>query len=665
MKLNFKILFFIAILVFSIFAITQYTSAIVIDGAMGIVDDVSAVTVQKSEGIMELFWIGAIALGLLVSSILILNWASGIGMHLGEEALGSVFITIGYTWTLGMVNMFLLIAFVFIALLYILDIETNIVDKKTLPIIIIVAFFINFSLLFVKLIIDFFIILETSVAGQLMPAGISADLINIAGQASLNFLIYSALPAFIFYISLKIATILTIFGGLSDILKTTFMVFVHGVLIYPMIMNTISNMLMALVFFLYSILFIARSIIIYVFAMLAPLAIASLIFPKTREYFHKWLKQLVIWGLMGTIIIFVLGFGFHMRALVIGGFTDPLIWGWLIGGYLSSFLGNFFFAIYALISLFMIKKLLPAAVQGAINTIQKGTMMAAAAGGGFVAAGAMKKYGGAVQKKLQSSSEKYGGPDSMFGRITGDMAGGIEKKMNKEKEKTKERYNAMSHEQKIKIGKEQKTKGSNESNRAALFESVIDTGGDLTEDVIKGMGYSDLEEFKKIVGPKFFATKTKHLHASQKIQKNQKRIEDYPNDIHIKKKAREEIKAMIIGEDDPKVLQQMFKGNAALWNDPSIQDGIQTKKPEAMWTITEGNNTPLKKILKNKFRNTVGMNPEDQISLVSECKNMIDAVSIGPGVKGLGTAEDVIEGNISNLNDTIRRKKLIRSIKNL
>lgn len=478
-----------------------------------------------------LFAIATALTALLILNSLILAQVSRWGIYFGPDAFTYIFIDIGFTWILGLVNMFFVIAFVFAALIYILDIESGIVDKKTIPRLIILAFFTNFSLLFVQLIADFFIIMERGVAEQIMPINL-LDLLRIVNiQASLDYLIFIALPFLVKKILNTIADLLIkmpFVGWTQKIKKILTSVAIFG----PYIIVSLSHLLLGIVFFLYSVLFIARTIMFPVLAMVAPLVFLSLAFPKTRKYFAGWLKQLILWGIMGTIIMFVLSFGFQMRdaiAVVGVGVTAP-IFGETI---LNAFFPNLFFGIYALISLFMIKRFLPSAAQGVVGMLQKGAMAATAVAGLGAAGLAIKKYAPVVQGTLGKMEKKYEG--TILGDIMGDARVGVSKLQEKEVQKVMAKRANKSEKENLGFLKTAKEE-ENIVNQEAAIRALKKGGAKLHEEELRECGFGKdgkniYNEVSSIVGPEFINANLKHLELSEKCRKSIDKIKEVNEDL--------------------------------------------------------------------------------------------------------------------------------------
>ncbi len=180
----------------------------------------------------------------------------------------SVIVQAGWNFTVGIGNMLLLIAFVVIALATILGYE-NYHFKKLLPRLVVVAFLMNFTLLFVGLGIDVTNFLFNSVAKQFAEDG--------------GNILYSAIkPLF----ALGAATNVVIAELFISIILSLLVPYLNvaiqvgWIVFFPLILPLIIQLLVyGLVFFLltgtflfYFVVFVARIFIIQILAILGPVA---------------------------------------------------------------------------------------------------------------------------------------------------------------------------------------------------------------------------------------------------------------------------------------------------------------------------------------------------------------------------------------------------------
>jgi len=186
------------------------------------------------------------------------------------------FIDIGWNFTRNLVNIALIIGLVIIAFFTIIG-NQNYSARKTLIPFITVAILVNFSRVFVGVVVDLSNIVMGVFVSTIPTLKDTAALWALSGTsllsgASLNTSI--ALAGL-----LKIIVIIIYFIGL------------------------------AFVFFLYSVIFAVRFMAIWLLTIMAPLALAAWIFPSTKKIFNMWRDQLVQWSFIGIPMLFFLWIG--------------------------------------------------------------------------------------------------------------------------------------------------------------------------------------------------------------------------------------------------------------------------------------------------------------------------------------------------------------------
>jgi hypothetical protein len=263
----------------------------------------------------------------------------------------------GWHFTSGLANLFLILIFVAIAIAYILKIETF-QAKKALPRLIIVALLLNFSLVFIGVLIDISnIFYNTVLQGN---EGLATQFIDILGAGGsdvwMNLILWMALLA-----GLWIVPFIGPFAQLA------FVLLVVGLGFAPNIMTWVFQIVLFLmisgVFFTWVFLFAVRVYLIQILAILAPLAFICLILPQTRKYWDDWLKHLISWTFLGIFLLFFFAIGIKAaKALVPPGGLTPIPFGAVLGwGYIASYFTYYFFLfIYLILVSYVSSRFMPA-----------------------------------------------------------------------------------------------------------------------------------------------------------------------------------------------------------------------------------------------------------------------------------------------------------------
>ena len=328
-----------------------------IDAALGGVEEAAAPLIKAFIEFFLVFVAGFLALEVSATLFVLVvekpNWIS----------LSSGMVESGWHFTAGLANMFLILFLIFIAICFILKIETF-ATKKTLISLIIVALLLNFSLLFVKMIVDLpifaFNTLETAAGG------------NFSG------LISQVISPLIISMALIIPVwALTIIGlGVSFITPFAPLFQLGFIFAFPALIPILAVLaffvwaafLLAGIFFTYVFLFGARGVILALFAILAPLAFLSLIFPQTKKYWDKWLKIVIEWAFLGVALLFLLVLGFKGLKFLTPEYAEQNPYGGGIFGPIKVwFVYYLFLFIYLLFVALVSRKLMPTFAEGLIS----------------------------------------------------------------------------------------------------------------------------------------------------------------------------------------------------------------------------------------------------------------------------------------------------------
>ncbi len=341
--------------------------------------------------LVKLVLLAYISSGFVILAAHLLQWAMTLPVYLGNPmVLG------GFNFVLGLVNLFFILAFVFIALAYILKIE-SLELKKALPKLIIVILLVNFSMLIVGILVDvaqFFMNTFLNAFGgnfvtmALMPLNATMGSLITLTITTITAYVMSAFTVFGSIFSLSYLVLYQLFGGnlLGQIFSTIFLV--------------IMNLLLGSIFFIYFILFIVRIAALWILAIFAPLAFFCLIFKQTSQYAEKWFKAVLGWAFLGVVAFFLLSLIMSLFAGAFfqqpGAISIPPAPGVPAFQLPSSIYNYLFLMIFLAVAWYISMKYVP---QGAdrITKLAKGQMM------GLV--GVAGKASGALNKARKKARE--------------------------------------------------------------------------------------------------------------------------------------------------------------------------------------------------------------------------------------------------------------------
>ena len=284
----------------------------------------------------------------------LLQWAIGLPVYLNSPV-----VLAGWTFIQGVVNLFLVLSLIFIAIAYILKLE-NFPVKKLLPKLLIVMLLVNFSMLLVGIITD---VSQFFMNTFLQAFGTSfIDLALIPLKESLVSVILGMSSLVVLYMGL-VATVY----GVIPLLIAIVISAVTGVLsgsLFQTVLFVVFNFVLGSIFGLYFILFLTRIIALWLLAIFSPLAFFCLIFPQTKKWWDKWLHALVQWAFVGVVALFLLGlissmfnqvFQDRPSAITIGGL------GVVSGFFITDSLYNYLFmAIFLGVAWHITKNYMPA-----------------------------------------------------------------------------------------------------------------------------------------------------------------------------------------------------------------------------------------------------------------------------------------------------------------
>ena len=228
----------------------------------------------------------------------------------------SALVQSGWHFVAGLANLFLILIFVAIAIAYILKIETF-QAKKALPKLIIVALLLNFSLVFVGILVDISRLLfntvlrgnETLITDFITTLGL--DIKNIFNQLITWFIVLVGL------------WVIPFVGPFSQLAFSILMLSGYFTNIVTWIFQLVCSFMISGVFFLYIFLFAARVFVIQLLAIISPFAFVCMILPQTQKWWDEWLKHLLQWTFLGIVLLFFLVIGLRAAAELVppGGLT--------------------------------------------------------------------------------------------------------------------------------------------------------------------------------------------------------------------------------------------------------------------------------------------------------------------------------------------------------
>jgi hypothetical protein len=266
---------------------------------------------------------------------------------------------VGWNFISGLSNMLLVLIFIIIAFAFILKIET-IQAKKALPRLIIMALLLNFSSVFVKMLIDLSQILyNTLLTDKALLAEVLPVFVGSGADIALSVISWIASLTLAWSVPFVSAGAQVVFAALVTIviLPNIITWAIQGAFFY----------LLGSMFFIFAILFAARVFALQIIIIMAPLAFICLILPQTKHFWSQWVKFLTEWLLVGVFFLFFLKLGLgavKFLAPDLGPTPIPGFPLWKMGGYISYYFGLF---IYMAVILAVGKKFIPQGAQALID----------------------------------------------------------------------------------------------------------------------------------------------------------------------------------------------------------------------------------------------------------------------------------------------------------
>ena len=279
----------------------------------------------------------------------------------------STLVQSGWHFTAGLANLVLIIIFIIIAIGYILRLET-LQARKSLIRLIVVALLMNFSLVFIGMLVDIANILYRTI----LEKGGPNFIVNVTAQLTGGGLVL-VIATVAFLIATVVLWAIPVTAPFAQLGFAIFMLTANLPTVIVWTFQIVIFFFMAGIFLTYIFLFAARVFVIQILAAVSPLAFICLILPQTRKYFNEWLHHLLGWLWLGIMVLLFLVIGSKITAElsppnlltfvpVIGFFTLA-----------PTFSFYFFILIFLIMVLWLSKRTMPAMAE---FIIQQATNMA-------------------------------------------------------------------------------------------------------------------------------------------------------------------------------------------------------------------------------------------------------------------------------------------------
>jgi len=325
----------------------------------------------------------------------------------------SPMVIIGWRFTVGLANMSIILFLIFLAFQLILKIDTP-ETKKALVRLFLVAFLLNFSLVFIEVILDVVDVFYTSILLSVR------EIPNIGAES-----LFGAMAETLIGGKSRVVRDFTLMmigwavaawvpGG---VIKHTIISVTYVVAYLPIILGwliqAIFFYMIAGVFALLTFLFVVRVYVLQFLAILSPLAILALILKQTRKYFNTWLQHFVQWLLLGLFLIFFMALGVASLNVIMPPSLYEPSGQWLGVIPFASWRGvpreiafYFFVFCYLAVVIWLAKKATPEIAQAMIDTVKAVPGMVWTQGIKPLGS-AMRKEAGDAARATEKQEEKY------------------------------------------------------------------------------------------------------------------------------------------------------------------------------------------------------------------------------------------------------------------
>ncbi len=214
------------------------------------------------------------------------------------EIMESEMVQIGWQFTSSLANTGIIIILIVIGIATILNRE-SLSAKKTLPKLIIAALLVNFSLVFVGMIVD----VANIILMTFFEEGIGQQIVEAISRSgeSIERMMLGYMSA------LLVSFAIPFTAPFAQIGFITAMTTVFLPQIIDSVMQIITAFFMGGTLLVYALLFLARIFIIQILAVVSPLAFVAWTMPSKKiNLWRKWIKALIGWSFLGVVLMFFL-----------------------------------------------------------------------------------------------------------------------------------------------------------------------------------------------------------------------------------------------------------------------------------------------------------------------------------------------------------------------
>jgi len=177
-----------------------------------------------------------------------------------------------------------------------------------------------------------------------------------------------------------------------------------AILVAPSV-YAIFNLMAAIIYFLFCILFILRYVALWTLIILSPIAFLCYILPRTRRVFEMWWNQFLQWCIIGIAAAFVIYLGDHLLYFIMGGgfASEPQYEGWGLANQIIPYCIVLGFLLYGFFGALSTSAMGATAV---ITAVQRGTK-AAGKTAGKIAWQRTRKAGETATKEARRIQRTY------------------------------------------------------------------------------------------------------------------------------------------------------------------------------------------------------------------------------------------------------------------
>ncbi|MBU4223805.1 type IV secretion system protein [Patescibacteria group bacterium] len=340
-------------------------------------------------------------------------WAAGqffnvcVAISLNSEVFNTKMVVDGWAISRDVANLFFIFILLYIAIATILQLS-NYGTKQLLGKIIIIALLVNFSLLITRVIVDSSNILALEFYDSISVEGGTATSIMAGGTAKdLSQVFVSGFNPQNLLKSKNFAS--TIDEGVIDTLL---------VVVVSMLLASILVLVAAFVLFAAGILFVIRTVTLWLLMVLAPLAFLAMTLPATKGHASKWWTKLFEQSFFAPVFMFL----FYLVAKIIdSGFLNNMVTSIDVGGGVSEGFKETF-STFAVVS---------------IQFVFLGALMIAC----LVIAKQMGAYGATTMQSWGQSARKWG--QGYAGKVALRRLSPLAREMESGKAQERSKYNPM------------------------------------------------------------------------------------------------------------------------------------------------------------------------------------------------------------------------------